>query len=224
MPLKLEQFDVAVAGRPLLEGIDLELKPGQTLALSGPSGCGKTTLLRAVAGLIEPAGGRVFLSNQTPNDIGYPLYRREVVLVHQQPVMLDLTVMDNLRRPFQYRGAPGPFPQERACDWLERLGIESHRFDQPARSLSVGQQQRVALVRAMLLEPAVVLLDEPTSGLDAESAGAVERFVREQCDRPCRSALVVAHDRQHPEAWCDARIDLRPFIAALAAGADKGAV
>jgi putative ABC transport system ATP-binding protein len=212
MLLQLDHLDVGTGGVPLLHDVGLELQSGELLALSGPSGCGKTTLLRTVAGLIDPLDGQVFFDGCSPEDIGYPQFRRMAVLVHQKPALLDMTVRANLERPFSYGVDHRAFSVNRAAALLEQIGVETERLEQKAWSLSVGQQQRVCLVRALLLEPRVLLLDEPTSALDSESATAVESLIRQLARETGLAALVVAHDRQQPGRWCDRHYDLKPHM------------
>jgi putative ABC transport system ATP-binding protein len=210
MLLQVNHLDVGVGDVPLLRDVHLKLEAGELIALSGPSGCGKTTLLRTVAGLIDPLGGEILFKGRSVAAVGYPGYRRQAVLVSQKPVLLDANVQANLERPFRYRSAHKRFEEQRARELLGQVGIEAERLGQQAWSLSVGQQQRVCLVRALLLEPPALLLDEPTSALDSESAVAVENLIRRQAREHGLAALVVAHDRQQPERWCDTRYDLRP--------------
>lgn len=210
--LCLHGLTVASNGVRLLERLDLTVEAGEVVGLTGRSGCGKTTLLRAVAGLIDPVEGEVKLDGRRAEDLGWPAYRRRVVLVDQRPVLLDATVRANLDRPFRYNVAETGFPAERAAELLDRLELGSHRMLQDARSLSVGQQQRVCLIRALLVEPAVLLLDEPTSALDQESLSAVESLIREQAHGRGLACLIVTHDIVQIERWCDRRVDLTPNI------------
>lgn len=200
-------------GVPLLEKVELAVDPGCLVGLTGPSGCGKTTLLRTIAGLIDASAGSVRVGDVPPADPGWPAFRRSVVLVDQQPVLLDTTVQENLSRPFSYRSTRGPFPAERVEDLLERVGLGADRLSQAALSLSVGQQQRVCLVRALLVEPAFLLLDEPTAALDAENVSAIERLIREETTQHEIGALIVTHDRDQAARWCDESIDLGVYQA-----------
>lgn len=218
--LTLQGLAVAANGVPLLSRIELALAEGERVAVHGPSGCGKTTLLRAICGLDDPTQGTVRLRGQTPAAIGWPAFRRKVTLVQQRPVLVAGSVAANLRRPFTYRSATFPFPAARARELLDRLGVGAERMDQSAESLSVGQQQRVSLVRALLVAPAVLLLDEPTSALDADAVGAVEGLVREEAEREGRAALIVTHSAEQARRWCDRTLDLAPHRAG--AGTARG--
>jgi len=211
--LELERLSVEAEGQhPLLRGVSLSLGKGELLALTGPSGCGKTTLLRSVAGIIDPAAGQVTFLGRTPAEHGWPAYRRRVVFVSQQPVMLENTVRENLARPFRYRSAAGAsFPEQLARELLDRLGVGGERLDQQARSLSVGQQLRVGFIRALLLEPAVLLLDEPASALDEESAGRLRQQLEREAEERDLAALLVTHDRSEASGWCHRKFDLRAF-------------
>lgn len=202
---------VAAGGRPLLSGITFDLSAGELVALTGPSGCGKSTLLRALCALDDPTEGEVTLENQTPQQWGYPAFRRRVMLVDQRPILFDAPLEANLRRPFLYRSATEAFPLERAVTLLERVGLEAARLSQNARSLSIGQQQRASLVRALLLEPQVFLLDEPTSALDGEAVGEVEALIREELTRRGAAALVVTHSTRQAQTWCDRAVDVADF-------------
>lgn len=223
MAALFEARDLAVSagGVRLLEAVDLTLDPGELLAIVGPSGSGKTTLLRALALLSDPVAGTLALRSRTPEDWGYPHWRRRVSLVHQRPVLLDATLRANLARPFTYGTVASDLaalPEDRARAWLDRVGVGAGRLDQDALTLSEGQQQRASLVRTLLLAPDVLLLDEPTSALDSESAASVEALVRERVGEGA-AGVVVTHDRGQAERWCDRVLDLTAHVAKGAMGA-----
>jgi ABC-type multidrug transport system ATPase subunit len=210
--LEVEDLAVSAGGKTLLEGIELQVGRGEMVAVTGPSGCGKTTFVRSVAGLVDPERGRVLFKGRTADETGWPQFRRSVVLVAQRPVMMEGTVRAGLERPFTYGTASGPFPQERARELLDRLGLEA-TIDQAARSLSEGQQQRLSLVRALLVEPEVLLLDEPTSSLDSELVGSVEDLLRDLAREQGTAALVVTHEARQARRWCAHCVDLQSFGA-----------
>lgn len=211
--LTVSDLAVSAGGELLLEGLSLEVEVGRLVAVVGPSGSGKTTLLRALAFLADPERGTVELGGRPPEHWGWPGWRRRVCYVAQRPVLLDATVRENLERPFAYGTAEGPFPEDRAREHIERLGLEPSRMDQNARTLSEGQQQRVALARALLVEPSVLLLDEPTSALDPEALSATENLVSDVVRESEAGALVVTHDRAQAERWCDETLDLSEWRA-----------
>ena len=200
--------DLAVrAGEIVIQRkISLELHPGELVAVTGPSGSGKTTLLRTIAGLQDPADGTIELGGREPAAWGWPAFRRKVVLVSQQPALFDQTVADNLRRPFEYRSSQSTFPAERAREMLDRLDVGADRMEQGAKTLSIGQQQRISLIRALLLEPAMVCLDEPTSALDPDSTDLVEKLISEESSRRGLAALIVTHNEQQVTRWCRRRL------------------
>ena len=162
--------------RPLLEGLSFELDRGDRVALVGPSGVGKTTALRGMALLDEPFAGRMTLDGESPDAMGIPRWRRRVLLVSQRVAFFGGRVREELARPWGYRAAAGAFPEDAAKEALARLGLDG-KWDAPSDELSEGQMQRVALVRALLLEPDVLLLDEPTSALDPDATDTVEAML-----------------------------------------------
>lgn len=210
--LEVHGLAIAPGDAPVLRDIRITLQRGTLLAVVGPSGCGKTSLLRAIAGLDDAARGEIRLHGRSPDEIGWPPYRRLVTLVQQQPVMLDETVLDNLVRPLRNRSVSRPFDRALAVEILQTLGLTERCLGQQARTLSVGEQQRVALLRAILIEPEVLLLDEPTSALDEESQAIIEQVLRLQVRRHGRSAIIVTHDRRQADRLCDAKLDLRPHV------------
>ena len=173
---------------------DARLSPGRILAVTGPSGSGKTTLLRAICGLIPWHQGRATLDGRSPEEIGWPAFRRRVGFVAQHAGMLDGTVRENLERPFSYRSCRTSFSIDEATRQLDELGIASELLDRSARDLSAGEQQRVALIRSVLIETDVLLLDEPTAALDEKATGSVESLLAELRDRHGRAILMVTHD------------------------------
>ena len=211
MPPLLQVCDLAIAAAqiPLHSQLSFMLEPGELVAVTGPSGAGKTTLLRTVCGLQDPAAGRVLLEGRAPDAWGWPQFRRRVVLVSQKPALLALTVEDNLRRPFSYRAASAaPFPQTEARRLLDALGVGTACWTQDAQTLSVGQQQRVSLIRALLLAPPVLCLDEPTSALDPDSAERVQALLSRLASERGLAALIVTHNPQQAHHWCSRQIVL----------------
>jgi putative ABC transport system ATP-binding protein len=198
-----------------LHDLDLELARGEIVAIRGTSGSGKTTLLRTLNLLHEPDAGRLELAGETAASLGWPIWRRRVCLVPQLPVMLTGSVRDEFRHAFGYRHNRDRDPQGRSRELLAALHLAGVADATDPTTLSVGQQQRLALVRALLLEPDVLLLDEPTSALDPASADAVREVVRQDVRDRSSAALVVTHESGDAIAWCDRTLDL----AALASGA-----
>lgn len=210
MPLlELSDVSVAAGGKTLLHGVNLTLKQGEIVALCGPSGLGKTTLLRAIAGLDDTVLGTMLLEQKSPEEWTYPVFRRRVIFVEQRPVVFDCSLEENLRRPFSYRSATFPYPIERAHELCARLQLPES--SQNARTLSQGQQQRLGLVRSLLLKPQVLLLDEPTSALDEKSVQIVEELLHDEAKNGL-AMLIVTHDRAQASRLCQRICDVTEWI------------
>ena len=181
----------------LLQGVSLAIRPGDRLALAGPSGGGKTLLLRALA-LLDPLdAGEVCWKGQQVQGAAVPAFRRQVIYLHQRPALFEGTVEDNLRQPFALKAHRGSqFDEGRVTGWLAELGRDAAFLAKPQPNLSGGEAQIVALLRALQLDPTLLLLDEPTAALDAEAARAVERLVGRWLDAAPddRSFVWVCHD------------------------------
>jgi putative ABC transport system ATP-binding protein len=186
--------------------------------VTGPSGAGKSSLLRALAALREPAAGTLRLDGRAPADHGYPAYRRQVLYVAQESAVCDESVRAALARPFSYRSATGAFDADAAIALLGRLGVDAAVLDRRARTLSVGERQRVAVVRALLIGPRVLLLDEPTSALDEDARDAALELIETWASERGAAWVVVTHDPSQIERVGARRVDLEPWRVARGSG------
>lgn len=180
---------------PVLADISLIFPAGGYFWLRGASGSGKSTFLRLLCRLLEPSRGRITLNGQPVTAIDPPSLRRQVVYLQQTPVVLDLSVQENLLLPFSFKMNQGaPRPEARVLSLkLQECLLQGVTLETAAASLSVGQKQRLCLLRAMLLRPAVLLLDEPAAALDKESAGVVLDMVRGLHQEQGTTVIMVAH-------------------------------
>ena len=167
-----------IGTRWLWRHLDLDLMGGEALAITGSSGSGKTLLLRSLAGLEPATEGEIAAEGRALETWSMPVYRARVTYVAQRAFTLEGTVEDALRRPFQFGvHRAKPFPGERALQALRAVGRDEGFLSVAGASLSGGEGQIVALLRALLLDPQVLLLDEPTASLDADTVRAVEVLV-----------------------------------------------
>ena len=188
---QLQHVQKAYDGRVVLDIDALAVGRGEVLALVGPSGSGKSTLLRLL-NFLEPAtaGALAFDGRAVGNDL--PLSeRRRVTAVFQRPALLRRSVAANIGYGLGLRGEKLP-PEELAA-WLERLGL-THLARQSALRLSAGEAQRVAMARALVVRPDVLLLDEPTANLDPYNVGLIERLVAEEQRALGMTVVWVTHD------------------------------
>lgn len=199
-------------GPALLDGLSLKVEPGEAVGVVGRSGCGKTTLLRTIAGLIDPMGGAVTLDGKSPGELGWPMFRRRVSLVPQRPVVRDESVAGNLERAFLFHAVHDAFDADLARRMLDVVEL-AHMWDTQAPSLSEGESQRVCLVRSLLLRPDVLLLDEPTSALDVESVGLVETLLIQAMSEYNLGILIATHDRHQAARLYSQVIDLAQFMS-----------
>jgi len=185
----LERVSASRGRRSVLEQLDLTIEEGAT-ALVGPSGSGKSTLLRLLNRLADPDAGSVRFHGEDVRSLDPLALRRRAPLVPQLPALLPGSVADNVRY--------GPGLRGRKADvgrYLELAGLDPGYAEREGERLSVGEQQRVMLARALALEPEVLLLDEPTSALDERTQAGVEATLARLVDKLGVSAIVVTHDR-----------------------------
>ncbi|MEV7416342.1 ABC transporter ATP-binding protein [Streptomyces sp. NPDC089919] len=182
-----------------LDGVSLEIRAGEAVAVMGPSGCGKSTLLNMVAGLDRPTAGSVVVHGEdlgTLSETGLALYRRRRVgMVFQFFNLIDdLSALDNVALAAQLTGSPARQARRRALELLDELGIAGRRNAYPA-ALSGGERQRVAVARALMNRPAVLLADEPTGALDSRAGEQVMDLLID-LNQIGQTLLMVTHDPQ----------------------------
>ena len=185
LPLEARGLVFEAGGKRLIDGIDLVLSAGPMTVVMGPNGAGKSLLLRLLHGMIEASAGTVRWGGQAPSDA----LRRRQAMVFQRPVLLRRSVAANVEFVLKLRGDEA---KERTRELLEYVGLEA-LASRPARLLSGGEQQRLALARALAFQPEVLFLDEPTASLDPYSTAAIEAIVKGAHDRGSKIVLVT-HD------------------------------
>jgi len=205
---ELENVGVERGGEPVIEGLSARLGEGAT-AVVGPSGAGKSSLLRVLNRLAEPSSGRILYRGEPLRDREVHELRREVALVPQLPALREDSVAGNLR----YAAALGEreIGERQIEELLVRAGLGPEFAARPARELSVGEQQRAMLARALVNEPRVLLLDEPTSALDEASREAVEATLLGLRERGGLSYVVVTHDPAQAERLASESLRIEPL-------------
>lgn len=199
--LRLEGLERRLGQRSILAGIDLRVEPGECVALLGPSGCGKSTILRLIAGLDQPDGGRILLGERDITAL--PAGRRQVAMVFQSYALYPhLSVARNLSLGMELRGVSRQQRQLEIARVLAMLQLEDQSQRRPA-DLSGGQRQRVALARALLRQPRVFLLDEPMSNLDAQLREELRPQLRTILCGSQAPVVYVTHDQQEAMGIAD---------------------
>jgi tungstate transport system ATP-binding protein len=185
LPLEVRGLTFGIRGTHLIDGIDLRMGLEGFTVVMGPNGAGKSLLLRLLHGLLKPTEGDIRWNGVAPDEE----VRKRQALVFQRPVLLRRSVLANVEFVLRLRAGKQP---DRARALLEHFGL-ADKADRPARRLSGGEQQRLALARALALEPEVLFLDEPTASLDPASIAAIEDIVTEA--RHAGTKMVfVTHD------------------------------
>ncbi len=188
LPLRATGLTVRRGGRTLLDRVDIAIEPGPLTVIMGPNGAGKSLLLRVLATLIRPDEGLVTWGGTLPDRRRAP----RLGFVFQKPVMLRRSAIENVRYALKVAGIAGTERERRAAEALEAAGL-TRLAAAPARVLSGGEQQRLAIARALATRPEVLLLDEPTANLDPGATQAIEAQVQ-AAHRAGTTVAFVTHD------------------------------
>ena len=194
--IKLENVGRRVDGREILKNVNLEIDKGEVVAFIGPTGAGKTTLLRLIDLLDTPTSGKILFDGVDTGSVSALerlKLRRRMAFVLQKPVVFNTTVYENIACGLKWRGVNGEALRRRVDNLLEMVGMSDYRH-RNARTLSGGEAQRVAISRALAIEPEVLLLDEPTANLDPVSASRVEDLIIKIIGDARTTIVMSTHD------------------------------
>jgi spermidine/putrescine ABC transporter ATP-binding subunit len=199
--LDVRALTVRYGATVALDRVDLVVPDGQFVTLLGPSGCGKTTLLRAIAGLVEPSEGEIAIKGRSVNNV--PIHRRNIGLVFQNYALFPhKTIYDNVAFGLKYRGIDRHTIAKKVDNALAAVRLPGYADRMPSQ-LSGGQQQRVALARALVIEPDLLLLDEPLSALDANLREQMRLELKQIQRRFGIASVFVTHDQEEALALSD---------------------
>lgn len=194
---EVNQLDYQVDHQDILHQLNFQVAAGDYLTIAGPSGSGKSTLLKLLAGFLTPTKGTIDYQNKPITTYPMAQYRQQVSYCIQQPLLFGNTVQDNF--DFPYAITNQPVDHQRINHLLKAVALPTDYVKKGIDELSGGERQRIALVRNLLLEPAVLLLDEVTTGLDEESKGIVLKLLAVEHGRG-KTLIKVTHDHDEIKA------------------------
>lgn len=193
--LQLSDLLVRRDGQTVLEIDSLAVEAGEIFAMVGPNGAGKSTLFLVLARLLKAAHGQIIFNGRQIDSYHDIDYRRQIALVLQEPLLMDMSVYENAALGLKFRGLSNIEIRDRVTHWLKRLGV-AHLSDRPARKLSGGEAQRVSLVRAFVLEPNLLLLDEPFTALDSPTRQRLLVDLKSILSETGMTTIFITHDLQ----------------------------
>lgn len=191
--LRLTAVEVRRGARPTLAVPSFAVAPGEIVALTGPNGAGKSTLLHVAGLLLRPEAGEVAIGGERATKRSAAVLRRRIAMVFQDPLLFDVSVLENAASGLRFHGMKRRAAEDRARAWLARFGVAA-LAERRARSLSGGEAQRVALARAFAVEPALLLLDEPFAALDAPTRASLLPDLMAGLQATGAAAVLVTHD------------------------------
>lgn len=203
--LQLQQvsFAASLGSVYLLQDISFTINKSDLVALVGASGSGKTTLLRLLNRLDDPDTGKIFFNTSLFSTLPVLPLRREIVLVLQEPKLLGMSVEEALAYPLILQKIPKREIKERVEKWCRIMRIPEDWRDRNELQLSLGQRQLVAITRALILEPKILLLDEPTSALDVGKATHLLTVLKELSQEEKITVIMANHQLELVEEFCD---------------------
>ncbi len=209
--IQINNLSYAYTDTPVLKNVSFEIKENEIVGLLGLSGSGKTTLLKILSGLLQPDKGTYTIESY----LAYEKGKRNPILVNDLGVVfqdynlfMHMTVLDNLALPYRLRYKTSKDESKRvALELLEQFGLSEHINKYP-NECSGGQQQRIAIARALILNPRVLLIDEPTAALDQENTEIVTRLLKE-LNKKGLTVVVITHDLPFAQSICQRVIELK---------------
>ncbi len=191
--IKISNLLIQRNGRDSLRVDSLHIQRGETLAVVGPNGAGKSTLLLALAHLLKPAAGEIKFNDKNIKEWNDLEYRRRIAFVFQDPLLMDMTVEQNIALGLRFRGADKIEIEKQTRRWSQSMGIDSLRARR-ANQLSGGEAQRVSLARAFVLDPELLLMDEPFSSVDPQTRGQLLNDLSNVLAQEQRTTILVTHN------------------------------
>lgn len=191
--IEIRDLLIQRGGRDTLEVESLDIQRGETLTVVGPNGAGKSTFLLALAHLLKPARGEIRFDGRSVKQWNDLEYRRRISFVFQAPLLMDMSVEQNVGLGLKFRGVSKEETRERVVKWIQALGIES-LAKRRASQLSGGEAQRVSLARAFVLEPDLLLLDEPFVALDPPTHAKLLEDLSNILKQDHKTAVFVTHN------------------------------
>ena len=209
--LEIDRFSIIYDSSQLFANLSLTIKHHEIVALTGPSGSGKTTLLRCIAGLESISAGVIRLNGQDITN--QPAHQRNIGMVFQDNQLFPhLTVGQNVAYSLKIKRTPKKITDNKVREVLSLVGL-NHLIDRTVTNLSGGEAKRVAVARALIAEPQVLLLDEPLTGLDIELHGRLLEDLGKLLRTRGTTVLHVTHDKAEASAIADRVLDLRQLIS-----------